>query len=216
MVSHELKTPLTSLGAIIQVANAKLQNSEDTFLAGAMQKANQQVKRMTAMINGFLNISRLESGKIHIEKQEFDMEALISDTVEEANLTAGMHTIRFERRRPVIVHADPNKIGSVISNFISNAIKYSPKATHIEVACITKDKQVIVSVKDEGLGIKPDDLDKIFDRYYRVEADQTRHISGFGIGLYLSSEIIQRHGGKVWAESEPGQGSTFYFSIPLV
>jgi PAS domain S-box-containing protein len=215
MVSHELKTPLTSLGAIIQVANTKLKNNEDAFLSGAMQKADRQVKRMSAMINGFLNISRLESGKIHIDKQDLDMEALIADTIEEANLTTSTHLIHFVRSAPVPVNADRDKIGSVISNFISNAVKYSPKGKHIEVSCNTKSNEVIVSVKDEGMGIKPDDLAKIFDRYYRVETNHTRHIAGFGIGLYLSSEIIERHGGRVWAESESGVGSTFYFSLPL-
>ncbi|MBD1366765.1 PAS domain S-box protein [Mucilaginibacter sp. ZT4R22] len=215
MVSHELKTPLTSLGAIIQVANAKLKNSEDTFLSGAMQKANHHIKRMTAMINGFLNISRLESGKIHIEKQDFDMETLISDVIEEANLTVTTHLIHFVQCPPITVRADRDKIGSVISNFISNAVKYSPKGNNIAVACSATDTELIVSVKDEGMGIKPGDLEKIFDRYYRVETTHTRHISGFGIGLYLSSEIIQRHGGRVWAESQSGVGSTFYFSLPL-
>ncbi|WP_377022440.1 PAS domain S-box protein [Mucilaginibacter angelicae] len=215
MVSHELKTPLTSLSAIIQVTNTKLKASGDSFLMNAMEKANQQVKRMTTMINGFLNISRLESGKIHIEKQSFDIGELITDMIDEASLTVGSNQIRFERCPPIEVNADRDKIGSVISNLISNAIKYSPMAAAVEITCTTRDGQVIVSVKDEGMGIKPEDLGKIFDRYYRVEAAQTRHIAGFGIGLYLSSEIIQRHGGKVWAESEPGAGSTFYFSLPL-
>lgn len=214
MVSHELKTPLTSLSAIIQVTNAKLKSGGDSFLMNAMEKANQQVRRMTAMINGFLNISRLESGKMHIEKQRFDIGVLIADIIDEASLTARTDLIRFERCPTITVNADRDKIGSVISNLISNAIKYSPAAASVEIACDTRDGQVIVSVKDEGMGIKPEDLRKIFDRYYRVEGDQTRHIAGFGIGLYLSSEIIARHGGKVWAESEPGAGSTFYFSLP--
>jgi PAS domain S-box-containing protein len=215
MVSHELKTPLTSLNAIIQVTNAKLKNSEDSFLANAMEKANQQVRRMSAMINGFLNISRLESGKIHIEKQSFEIGELITEMISEASLTFSTHLIRFDQCPPITVNADRDKIGSVISNLLSNAVKYSSKGTLVEISCATRDEQVTVSVKDEGLGIEPEDLVKIFDRYYRVEADQTRHIAGFGIGLYLSSEIIQRHGGKVWAESEPGKGSTFYFSLPL-
>ncbi|WCT10321.1 PAS domain S-box protein [Mucilaginibacter jinjuensis] len=215
MVSHELKTPLTSLGAIIQAANTKLKNSEDNFLASAMNKANQQVKRMTTMINGFLNISRLESGKIHIDKQVFDIETLIAEVIDEASLTATTQQIRFEKRGGTEVKADRDKIGSVISNLISNAQKYSFKGTIVEVACTASNKQVIISVKDSGMGIKQEDLSKIFDRYYRVEADQTRHIAGFGIGLYLSSEIISRHNGKVWAESEPGKGSIFYFSLPL-
>ena len=215
MVSHELKTPLTSLTAIVQLANSKLVNSEDSFLVNAMRKANQQVKKMSTMINGFLNISRLESGKIHIDKQDFDMEVLIADVIDDANLTTGTHLIRFEKCQPTLVNADRDKISSVISNYISNAIKYSPKEKPVIVDCYVKGGQVIVSVKDEGMGINAEDLAKIFDRYYRVETNRTRHISGFGIGLYLSAEIIERHKGKVWAESETGKGSTFYFSLPL-
>lgn len=216
MVSHELKTPLTSLGGIIQVANAKLKNNADPFLAGAMEKATIQVKRMTAMINGFLNISRLESGKILIEKQKFDINSLISDMVDEVRLISVSHHITFvESKAPLEVYADREKVGSVISNYINNAIKYSPKNSRIVIACNEDDNRVVVSVKDEGLGIESHDLKKIFDRYYRVETNQTRHIAGFGIGLYLSSEIIQHHGGSVWTESEPGKGSTFYFSLPL-
>lgn len=215
MVSHELKTPLTSLGAIIQLANGKLKTSEDKFLVNAMGKAAQQVKRMATMINGFLNISRLESGKIHIDKEEFDMETLIAETIEEASLTAGSYDIRFEPFQQAMVCADRDKIASVISNFISNAIKYSPGGKVIRAACTVDNGEVTVSVCDEGMGIKQADLEKIFDRYYRVESNHTRHISGFGIGLYLSAEIIRRHGGKVWAESEPGAGSTFYFSLAL-
>jgi signal transduction histidine kinase len=181
----------------------------------AMEKANQQVRRMTAMINGFLNISRLESGKMHIEKQRFDIGVLIADIIDEASLTARTDLIRFERCPTITVNADRDKIGSVISNLISNAIKYSPAAASVDITCNTRDGQVIVSVKDEGMGIKPEDLIKIFDRYYRVEGEDTRHIAGFGIGLYLSSEIVQRHGGNVWAESVPGVGSIFYFSLPL-
>lgn len=214
MVSHELKTPLTSLTAVIQLANSKLKNSDDGFLTSAMQRAQQQVKRMTDLINGFLNISRLESGKIHIDKQRFDMEALISDVIDESNLTTGSHFIQFEKCQSVQVNADRDKIRSVISNFINNAIKYSAIGKYIGISCSVNNGEVTVSVKDEGIGIEREDIPKIFDRYYRVETN--RYISGFGIGLYLSSEIIQRHGGKVWAESEPGKGSTFYFSIPRV
>jgi PAS domain S-box-containing protein len=215
MVSHELKTPLTSLNAIIQVANAKLKNSEDAFLSGAMNKANIQVKRMSGMINGFLNISRLESGKILIEKRRFDMQKIIQDVIDETNLTVSTHTINFTPGNLIEVYADPDKITSVISNLISNAIKYSPRGKHVEIKCELTNRGVIVSVKDEGLGIRPQDAEKIFDRYYRVESNHTQHISGFGIGLYLSAEIIKRHDGEIWVESESGIGSTFYFSLPI-
>ena len=215
MVSHELKTPLTSLTAIVQVMNAKLKNSDDPFIANAMGKANIQVKKMSKMINGFLNISRLESGKIFIEKNIFEIDALILEVIDEIQLTAFMHSISLISCPPIKVNADRDKIGSVISNLLTNAIKYSPKAQQIIVNCEKIGNTVQVSIKDEGMGIKPDDLDKLFDRYYRVESKHTSHISGFGIGLYLSAEIVQRHGGKIWAESESGVGSTFYFILPL-
>ena len=215
MVSHELKTPLTSLTAIVQVMNAKLKNSEDPFIANAMGKANIQVKKMSNMINGFLNISRLESGKIFIEKKIFEIDALILEVIEEIQMTAFMHSISLVSCPPIKVNADRDKIGSVISNLLTNAIKYSPKAQQIIVNCEKIGNTVQVSIKDEGMGIKADDLDKLFDRYYRVESKHTSHISGFGIGLYLSAEIIQHHGGKIWAESESGIGSTFYFTLPV-
>jgi two-component system sensor histidine kinase VicK len=215
MASHELKTPLTSLKAIIQVANLKLSQSDDPFLSAAMDKASNQVRRMTTMINGFLNVSRLESGKIHIDKHPFDLDVLINDVIAEINLTSNTHLLHFKQCQTIQVIADREKILSVVSNFLSNAIKYSPKGKDIEVNCETKDDQVIVSVKDKGMGIRSEDLDKIFERYYRVEATNTQHIAGFGIGLYLSAEIIARHQGKIWVESQFGDGSTFYFSLPM-
>ncbi|GAA3975852.1 PAS domain S-box protein [Mucilaginibacter dorajii] len=215
MVSHELKTPLTSLMALVQVTNAKLKESPDSFLVGAMDKANVQVKRMSSMINGFLNVSRLESGKIAIDKEEFDLDELIREVVDEHTLTITTHVIHLTDCDRAHINADRDKISSVLSNLISNAIKYSPKGHDIMVKCILVNGSAQVSVKDEGMGIKEQDLPKIFDRYYRVETNHTRHISGFGIGLYLSAEIIRRHNGKIWAESKSGVGSTFYFSLPL-
>jgi PAS domain S-box-containing protein len=215
MVSHELKTPLTSLTAIVQMANQKLKNSEDPFLAGAMEKANTQVKRMSTMINGFLNISRLESGKIYIDKQHFNLDELITEMIDEARLTVSSHTFSFEPCVPLPIDADRDKIGSVISNLLSNAVKYSPKGKLITIRCAVFKGSAQVSVQDEGIGIKPNELDKLFERYYRVSSNHTQHISGFGIGLYLSAEIIERQGGKIWAESESGKGSTFFFTLPL-
>jgi PAS domain S-box-containing protein len=216
MVSHELKTPLTSLNALLQVANLKLKDSSDTFLASAMQKSNVQVKRMTAMINGFLNISRLESGKILIDKHPFDMEKLIGEVIDEIAITVTSHEIGFTPCQAVMVNADRDKISSVISNLVSNAVKYSPKGKLIEVTCELQSQSVRVSVKDQGMGIKPQDIAMIFDRYFRVESAHTQHISGFGIGLYLSAEIVRQHEGEISVDSESGVGSTFYFTLPLI
>ena len=214
MVSHELKTPLTSLTAIIQVSDSKLKSSEDKFLAGAMEKANLQVKRMSSMINGFLNVSRLESAKLLIDKKEFNLDELIEEVVKENSAVMSSHVIHFESCDHILVNADPDKIGSVLTNLISNAVKYSPKGKVVTISCDVIGDKAQVSVKDEGMGIKAADREKVFDRYYRVETNHTQHISGFGIGLYLSAEIVHRHEGDIWVESESGVGSTFYFSIP--
>lgn len=215
MVSHELKTPLTSLNAIIQVAHSKLTRSEDSFLSNAMYKANIQVKRMSSMINGFLNVSRLESGKILIEKKSLNMEKVIREVIDEINLTVNSHNVSFTSGSNIEVHADHDKISSVISNLIGNAIKYSPKGKLVEVKCEVAGAKVIVSIRDEGMGIGVMDREKIFNRYYRVEGTHMQHIAGFGIGLYLSAEIVKYHGGEIWVDSEIGIGSTFYFSLPM-
>jgi len=162
-----------------------------------------------------LNVSRLESAKLLIDKKNFNLHDLIDDVVKETALTVSTHTITIQKCDDVIVNADADKIGSVITNLISNAVKYSPKGKTIEIKCELAGDKVHVGVKDEGLGLSPEDKAKVFDRYFRVESSNTRHISGFGIGLYLSAEIIRRHNGEIWVESETDKGSTFYFSLPL-
>jgi PAS domain S-box-containing protein len=215
MVSHELKTPLTSLTLGIQMLEFKLKQDEDPFIPSTLSKAGLQVKKMNGLINGFLNISRLESSKLQIVKQEFDLNQLIAETIEDTIITTAVDNIRFENKEPLFVNADKDKISSVISNLLSNAVKYSPNGTLVAIKCWQENGQASFSIKDEGLGIRSEDLGKIFERYYRVEDHGRKFISGFGIGLYLCSEIIQRHDGKISVESEFGKGSTFRFSIPL-
>ncbi len=215
MASHELKTPLTSLTAIIQVAHAKLQNNDDPFLATAMHKANVQVKRMAAMINGFLNLSRLESAKLIIEKRTFDLSIVIADVIKETELTAPTHQISQLNLEKMIINADQDKIISVITNLLSNAVKYSPRGSVIQVNYALKGRNVLVSVSDQGMGLTEADKLKVFDRYYRAENTQMHFTSGFGIGLYLSAEIVARHNGAIWVESELGRGATFYFTLPV-
>ena len=214
MVSHELKTPLTSIMGYIQLLTAKAEIGNDAFGHGILQKTNIQVKKMSSMINGFLNISRLESGKISIDKQLFDIYELIMEITEELRFTLTKHKINLSLCERISVYGDREKIGSVVSNLIGNAIKYSPEGGNIEIHCSLINGVIQVSIKDDGIGINANDLEKLFDRFYRVENINTKHIAGFGIGLYLSAEIIQRHDGRIWAESEPGNGSTFYFSLP--
>lgn len=215
MVSHELKTPLTSLAGILQLLTKKIGDTANAALPGGIDRAHLQVKKMIALINGFLNVSRLESGKIQLDKHPFDLATLLSELVEEAALLGSAHNITLLQPPSVSILGDKDKIGSVISNLLSNAIKYSPKGKEILVNCNADDKCVTVSVKDMGMGIKPQNIDYLFDRYYRVETNHTQNIAGFGIGLYLSSEIVKHHGGEIGVESESGVGSTFWFKLPV-
>jgi two-component system CheB/CheR fusion protein len=215
MASHDLKTPLTSLKAYLQLLETKLAGTADPFVKTAVVKSGNQVNKMTALIHAFLDISKLEPGKLKLIRTAFEFNKLVEEIMTESRILSNSHVLRFEPSGDYNVNADRAKIGQVISNLISNAIKYSPKGSHIVIAAEIKDESLLVSVTDEGIGIKPKDREKIFQRFYRAEEEEFNSISGFGIGLYLSSEIIQRHKGKIWVKSEEGCGSTFYFSVPL-
>jgi two-component system sensor histidine kinase VicK len=215
MVSHELKTPLTSTKAYVQMLSAKAAKSGDYFTSGVLDKIDMQVNKMNTLIKGFLDVARIESGKIHLNQQVFGLHELLTEVVEEATLLTHSHDISIHDCEDVMVEADRDKIGQVINNFITNAIKYSPKGKRIVLSCKSDSHTVQISVKDEGIGIKPQDVDKLFERFYRVDSKHTKTISGFGIGLYLCAEIIRRHNGKIWVESETGHGSTFSFCLPL-
>lgn len=215
MVSHELKTPLTSLKAYVQVLNARAKKEENNFAISALNKVELQVNKMGTLISGFLDVSRLESGRIYLNMKEFNLDELISEIIDESTLIIHSHEIKMEPCECIEVYADRDKIGQVITNLISNAVKYSPRGQLVEIICKRVGDNVQVSVRDEGMGIRTTDKDRLFDRFYRVESTHTQNISGFGIGLYISAEIIRRHRGQIWVDSEKGVGSTFFFNLPL-
>lgn len=216
MVSHELKTPLTSVISYVQISQKRAGRNNDNVAAGMLERTGKQLFKMTRMINGFLNVSRLESGRIQIDHRAFDLATLIKEVEEDAVSTISSHIIAFEPAKEVWVSADHDKISQVFNNLISNAVKYSPARSTVHIASNVIGDKVQISVRDDGMGINETDLPRLFERYYRVKEAENNHISGFGIGLYLCSEIIKRHGGDIWAESETGKGSTFYFTLPIM
>jgi two-component system sensor histidine kinase VicK len=192
----------------------KLAATDDSFVTNALTKANQQVNRMTDLIHGFLDLSKQEPAKLKVKIQEFDMVKLVEESIADALLVSPQRMIEFESTGPITVAADRQKIGQVIGNFLSNAVKYSDKEGKISVSCKALGAEVEVAVKDEGIGIRLKDQAKLFQRFYRVESAKMKNISGFGIGLYLASEIIQRHKGTIGVESKETVGSRFYFTLP--
>lgn len=215
MVSHELRNPLTAINLYIQLLNRSANAANDTVLGDKISKIDNQVKRMESLINGFLEVARIGEGKIKLEKSKFDLGDLIRSTEEECLTVMSSHKFVFEPSETVAVEADRNKIEQVLINFISNAVKYSPADTIIKVSCSTKEGYVHIAVKDQGMGIPLKDKPFIFDRFYRVESDAMKNKKGFGIGLYICKEIVERHHGQIGVESKEGSGSLFWFRLPV-
>ncbi len=214
MVSHELKTPLTSMKAFLQVV--QLMEKEQTGDSkNLMEKADQQINKMTNLINSFLNISRLDAGKIQLDKSRFTMDKLIKNITDDMSFAIKEHHIMYQSCHAGFVFADYEKMGQVLNNFISNAAKYSSRGTVITIECHEKNNFVQVCVKDNGRGIAAHHREHLFDRFYHVQNKDNSTVSGFGIGLYLCAEIVHRHDGKIWVESDEGKGSTFFFEIPV-
>lgn len=214
MVSHELKTPLTSALGYIQILQRRTQKNGDTSEESLLRSTARQLSKMANLINSFLNVSRLESGKLFLERQVFDMAVLLKELEAEIKTSGPKHRFTFDAADAIWVTGDREKIGQVIQNLVSNAEKYSPQQSSICVSCAEDGDRVLLRVTDEGLGLNQEDIPKIFERFYRIESDKTKSVSGFGIGLYLCSEIIRAHGGEIGVESTLGKGSSFYFSLP--
>jgi two-component system sensor histidine kinase VicK len=213
MASHELKTPLTSLLAYIQVLERQAKKNLEK--PGLLQQAAKQAHKMVKMINGFLNLSRLESGKLQMNYTEVHMLSLIEGVVSETKLTQQDAMMHISVAPSILVYADREKLEHVLVNLLTNAIKYSNPGQPITINCYADSSQMTLSVADTGIGIDKRDHDRLFDRFYRIEKPDTKYVAGFGIGLYLSQEIVLLHKGKIWVESEPNKGSTFSFCIPL-
>jgi PAS domain S-box-containing protein len=212
LASHELKTPLTSISGYLQIIS-RLNANDNT--QKFVDKTIQQVKKLTALVSDLLDVSKIEAGKLQLDKEKFDIRAAINNVIELIHFSNINYQISLDTDiESLIMNGDADRIEQVLINLLNNAIKYSPGRNKVELSLSSTDSEVKIGVKDYGIGIAHDKLTKIFTRFYRVEG--TNHtISGLGIGLYLSDEIITRHHGKLWVESELGKGSTFWFTLPL-
>jgi len=212
MVSHELKTPLTSLLAYQQLLSTQVLKFSDQAISKAVDQSIKQIRKMTTLITGFLSLSRLESGKLIIEKNHFQLEKLFEEIREEVAILHPNHNFTFCQDENYKINADYLKIYQVIMNLISNAVKYSALGTEIKILTKITDDGLMIEVVDEGVGIFKEEIPKLFNRFYRASSNNL--ISGFGIGLFLCKQIVTGHGGKIWVESELDKGSTFKFTIP--
>ncbi len=215
VASHELKTPITSIKGYAQILQDKYQESQDVFLKNALSVIHKQVERLTILISDLLDLSKIKSGNLLFNEQEFQINHLVDERIEEVKHIYPSHNILFSKGEDVIMYADRERIGQVLTNLLTNAVKYSPGKNEIKVETAIVDNDITVYVEDYGIGVRKNDQEKIFERFFRVEGKNEKTFPGFGIGLFISSEIIRRHNGKIGLRSEPGVGSVFYFSLPM-
>lgn len=214
IASHELKTPLTSLKLYAQVLERMLRKTGDETNAEFAKKMDAQIVKLTALINDLLDVTKINSGKIHLNKEYFDFDKLVAETVEEQQMSTSCE-IDLQIEDAGIVFADRNRISQVIVNLISNAIKYSPRSKQIIVKVMQAENNVKFSCQDFGIGMPLDKMNRVFEQYYRVSGVEQTTFPGLGLGLYISAQIVERSEGKIWVESVLEEGSTFYFSLPL-
>ncbi len=212
IASHELKTPLTSIKASVQLIAKSL--DEEHKLNTFAKSASDQLLRLERLIADLLDVSKINAGKLVYNESEFDFPEMLAESVRDIQQTSLKHTLELINLNSINFTGDRFRIEQVIFNFLSNAIKYSPDADRVIVKLEIIDNNIVVSVQDFGIGIETENLAKTFDRYYRVDNTSMR-FQGLGLGLFISSEILKRHHGNLWIESEPKAGSTFYFSLPL-
>lgn len=214
LASHELKTPVTSLSAYLQLLKRRL--SDDDTNKSFITRAVHQVSKLSDLLSNLLNVSRIETGQLPLDVTSFDLLAVVQDMVSALQYGNQSHRIELQSDcKSLMVTADQERIEQVITNLISNAVKYSPSADRVNVIVSQAGNNAVVSVQDFGMGINPEHHERIFSRFYRVD-EMSAHISGLGLGLYISREIISRHKGALTVKSEPGKGSVFTFTIPLV
>jgi signal transduction histidine kinase len=213
-VSHELRTPLA---AIKGYATTLLEH--DRMKAGLRREfltvIDSESERLEDLINNLLDMSRLEAGVLKVDPAPVKLGRVVQTVVKRAQRLTREHHLVVEWRKDPWVMADVPRVLQVLTNLLNNAVKYSPDGGEIRVVGWEENGMLKIAVHDAGVGIPPRELDKIFDRFHRIEGDMARRVSGTGLGLAICRGLVEAHGGRIWVESEPDAGSTFTFSIPV-
>ena len=213
MASHELKTPVTTIKGYAQILQHRFECEGNTEAGDLMKRMDGQINKLTKLIGDFLNFSNIVGEHFRLEKHKFNFKELVEECVQSVQLTSPAHKIIIEANQQIEYNGDRLRLEQVFTNFLNNAVKYSPEADTIIVRSDIQLNNIVVSIQDFGIGIEKEDLHKIFDRFYRVNNTSSK-FQGLGLGLYISSEIIKAHKGSFWIESELCKGSVFYFLLP--
>ncbi|KAA6447217.1 cell wall metabolism sensor histidine kinase WalK [Bacillus swezeyi] len=216
-VSHELRTPLTTMRSYLE-ALAEGAWEDPNIAPRFLNVTQNETERMIRLVNDLLQLSKFDSKDYQFNKEWIPFMRFFSLIIERFEMTKEQHVdfISHLPDRDLYVEIDPDKITQVLDNIISNALKYSPEGGHItfSVGVNEEEELLYISVKDEGVGIPRKDMDKIFERFYRVDKARTRKLGGTGLGLAIAKEMVQAHGGDIWADSIEGKGTTITFTLP--
>ncbi len=215
MASHELKTPLTSLQLYTDLLAKKLTHADTRHAKHALGNLTYQIEKLRTLVANLLDVSRIQTGKLQFSHEDFRLDRLVRETARDLNDISGKRKIRYSGKGPVTVSGDRFRMAQVLTNLMTNAQKYSPKDTPVNVSVTRKNGAATVIVRDSGIGIAREHQKKIFDRLYQVTEPTEKTYPGLGLGLYISREIVRRHKGKIWVRSEKGKGATFYVTLPV-
>ncbi len=215
VVSHELRTPLTSIYGSLRLVNSGRMGSLNKKTQQLIELAEKNTDRLVRLVNDILDLQRMNSGKITLEKQPCNAVDLISTAVETMRELAQQQEIKLKYApRSIPLVADPDCILQTLTNLLSNAIKFSLEHSNVSIQAEERPQDILFQVSDRGRGIPSDKLESIFERFQQVDASDSRQKQGTGLGLAICRQIVELHQGKIWAESTPGDGSTFYFTLP--
>lgn len=215
IASHELKTPVTSIKAYAQIVEMMLKRAGDEKNLELIHKMNNQINRLTTLIADLLDVTKISTGKLALHPSVFDFDQLVAEVADEIQVTSEQHEIEKKLNSNSLVNLDRERVSQVIINLVTNAIKYSPDAKKIILKTEASVTEIQFSVQDFGIGIALEKQDKIFEQFYRVSNINEYAFPGLGLGLYISVEIIKQMGGQIWVNSEPDQGASFGFTVPL-
>jgi PAS domain S-box-containing protein len=215
IASHELKTPVTSIKAYTELVKEIISEREGkSETQQLMVKLDSQVDRIIKLIHSLLDATIIAEGKLDLSISELNLNELVEERIGDFKLTSDKHQLTFIAGKDVTIHADRERIGEVLNNLISNAIKYSPNGGNITIRIKNTAEGAEVSVEDNGIGIPEEEKVNLFERFSKIKTENTSTFPGLGLGLYISAAIIYQHHGRIWLESKYHEGSTFYFYLP--
>ncbi len=215
MVSHELRSPLTNIGGAVELMLEEEELS-DEYVRKMLRVVGDQSERLIRLVQGILDVSRIDARKLYLNCKELDVLPLLERVVNSLQATTVFHWFELSATdESPAVWGDEDRIEQILFNILDNAIKFSPSGGPIGIQMETGNEEITISITDPGVGISQAKQDTVFQKFHRLDSEDSRETYGHGLGLYITKGLVEAHGGKIWVESVEGEGSTFSFTLPL-